>query len=210
MSKSCDVPSSACGCEIKPVVSAHERRILVIVLVLNGSMFVAEFGAGLLSHSTALLADSLDMFADAFVYALSLFALGRPVYWRNRAALVNGSLQLVLGIGIAVEAIGKLFIDKLPHAETMGVFGVLALIVNTICFVLLARFRNGEINLRATWICSRNDMLGNLGVLLAAGLVAYFNEAWPDILMGLLIAGIIIHSAGRIVREAWPNSFPGR
>ena len=206
MNKSCDTPSAAsCGCEINPVVSAQERRILIVVLVLNAVMFVAEFGAGIVSHSTALLADSLDMFADAFVYGLSLFALGRPVFWRNRAALVNGSLQMLLGIGIALEAFSKLFIDKLPHAETMGVFGVLALIVNTICFVLLARFRDGEINLRATWICSRNDMLGNIGVLLAAGLVAYFGAAWPDILLGLLLAGVIIHSASRIIREAWPN-----
>ena len=98
----------------------------------------------------------------------------------------------------------------LPNAETMGIFGVLALLVNTICFILLARFRNGEINLRATWICSRNDMLGNIGVLIAAGLVTYFSAAWPDILIGLVIAGIIIHSAIGIIREAWPNIFNDR
>lgn len=207
MSDHHDIPSPACGCEIKPAVSAHERRVLIIVLLLNVAMFVAEFGAGLLSHSTALLADSLDMFADAFVYALSLFALGRPMFWRNRAALVNGGLQLLLGAGIAVEAVSRFFSGTVPHAETMGVFGVLALVVNTICFILLARFRDGEINLRATWICSRNDMLGNLGVLLAAALVVWFNAAWPDIVIGLLIAGVIIHSAYRIIREAWPNSF---
>jgi cation diffusion facilitator family transporter len=190
-----------CGSELASATGA-ERRTLVIVLVLNAAMFLAEFSAGLLAGSTALLADSLDMLADAMVYALGLFALGRAPHWRARAALTSGMLQLALGLGVGVEAAVKLFVDALPDTATMGVFGVIALLVNGVCFLLLSRYRDGDINLRATWICSRNDMLGNVGVLAAAGMVSWLNARWPDILIGLLIAAIVIRSAVRIAREA--------
>jgi cation diffusion facilitator family transporter len=165
-------------------------------------MFLAEFSAGLLAGSTALLADSLDMLADAMVYALGLFALGRAAHWRARAALTSGMFQLALGLGVGVEAGVKLFVDGLPDTSTMGMFGVIALLVNSICFLLLSRYRDGDINLRATWICSRNDMLGNVGVLVAAGLVNWLGSMWPDIAIGLLIAALVVRSAVRVVREA--------
>ena len=180
----------------------HERRILIIVLLINAIMFVAEFSAGLLSGSTALLADSLDMLADAIIYALGLFALGRVSHWRARAALTSGVFQLLLGSGIAADALWKILADGLPDAATMGLFGVLALLANTVCFLLLARFRDGDINLRATWICSRNDMIGNIGVLVAAGMVTWFASPIPDIVIGLLIAAVVIRSAWRILVEA--------
>ena len=182
--------------------SAHERRILIIVLIINAAMFTAEFSAGLVAGSTALLADSLDMLADAIIYAIGLFALGRASHWRARAALTSGLFQLVLGVGIAIEAIVKLFVDGLPDTATMGLFGVLALVANTICFVLLTRFRDGDINLRATWICSRNDMIGNVGVLIAAGLVLWLDAGWPDIVIGMVIAGVVLRSALKITVEA--------
>ncbi len=183
--------------------SAHERRILIIVLIINAVMFSVEFSAGLMAGSTALLADSLDMLADAIIYAIGLFALGRASHWRARAALTSGLFQMALGAGIAIEAFVKIFVDGLPDTTTMGLFGMLALIANTICFVLLARFRDGDINLRATWICSRNDMIGNVGVLVAAGLVLWFDSGWPDIVIGLMIAGVVIHTASRISNEAY-------
>ena len=190
-----------CGSDLARATAA-ERRTLVIVLLLNAGMFVAEFSAGLLAGSTALLADSLDMLADAMVYALGLFALGRAAHWRARAALTSGMFQLALGLGVGVEAGVKLFVDGLPDTATMGVFGVIALLVNSICFLLLSRYRDGDINLRATWICSRNDMLGNVGVLVAAGLVGWLGSMWPDIAIGLLIAAVVVRSAVRVVREA--------
>lgn len=194
--------TSSCGCGVSDTSSLSERRILIIVLILNGGMFFAEFSAGLLSNSSALIADSLDMLADAFVYAIGLYALGRPQIWRNRAALTNGSLQMLLGLGVIIEVIFKISSDVLPHSETMGIFAVIALLVNTISFILLTRFRDGDINLRATWICSRNDMLANIGVLIAAGLVFYTQTAWPDIIIGVIIAAVIIHSATNIILEA--------
>jgi cation diffusion facilitator family transporter len=190
-----------CGSELAHATGA-ERRTLVIVLLLNAAMFLAEFSAGLLAGSTALLADSLDMLADAMIYALGLFALGRAAHWRARAALTSGLFQLVLGLAVGVEAGVKLFVDGLPDTATMGLFGVIALLVNGVCFLLLSRYRDGDINLRATWICSRNDMLGNVGVLVAAGLVNWLGALWPDIVIGLLIAAVVVHSAVRVVREA--------
>jgi cation diffusion facilitator family transporter len=199
--------SDSCGSSVK-AATAGERRILVTVLLINATMFAAEFSAGLVAGSTALLADSLDMLADAVIYAIGLFALGRASHWRARAALTSGLFQLALGAGIAIEAMVKLFVDGLPDTATMGLFGVLALVANSICFVLLARFREGDINLRATWICSRNDMIGNVGVLVAAVLVAWLQSGWPDILIGLLIAGVVIRSAIRIAQEAYRELNP--
>lgn len=193
--------SDNCSADLGKATAA-ERHTLVAVLFLNAGMFVAEFSAGLVAGSTALLADSLDMLADALIYALGLFALGRAVHWRSRAALVSGLLQLALGIGVAGQAMAKIFVDGLPDTATMGFFGALALIVNTVCFLLLARFRHGDINLRATWICSRNDMIGNVGVLLAAGLVILLDSMWPDIVIGMLIALLVVRSALRIIAEA--------
>ncbi len=190
-----------CGSELARATGA-ERRTLVIVLLLNAVMFLVEFSAGLLAGSTALLADSLDMLADAMVYALGLFALGRAAHWRARAALTSGLFQLALGLGVGVEAGVKLFVDGLPDTATMGIFGVIALLVNSVCFLLLSRYRDGDINLRATWICSRNDMLGNIGVLLAAGLVSWLGTLWPDIVIGLLIAAVVVRSALRVIHEA--------
>lgn len=123
-------------------------------------------------------------------------------HWRARAALTSGILQLLLGVGVAVEALWKTLADGFPDVATMGLFGAIALLANTLCFVLLTRFRDGDINLRATWICSRNDMIGNIGVLLAAGLVMWLGSPVPDILIGLLIATVVIRSAWRIVMEA--------
>jgi len=194
--------NSSCGCSVTDPASLSERRILIIVLIINGAMFFAEFGAGLLSHSTALLADSLDMLADSFVYAIGLYALGRPQVWRNRAALTNGILQMLLGLGVIIEVILKLSAEVHPDSGTMGIFGIIALLANTISFILLTRFRNGDINLRATWICSRNDMFANVGVLIAAVLVTYTQAAWPDIIIGIIIAVVVIHSATSIIKEA--------
>jgi len=190
-----------CGSNLEHA-DPQERRVLIIVLLINAAMFVAEFSAGLTSGSTALLADSLDMLADAVIYALGLFALGRAIHWRARAALTSGVLQLLLGLGVALEAVWKMVAHGMPDVAMMGLFGMLALVANTVCFILLARFRTGDINLRATWVCSRNDMIGNVGVLLAAVLVAWSGSPVPDIVIGLIIAAVVIHSAWRIIAEA--------
>lgn len=178
-----------------------QRWVLRIALALNAGMFVAECISGWLAESTALLADSLDMLADAAVYAMSLYAVGRAMHLKTRAARANGSLQLLLGLMVLADVGRRFLLGSAPEPLVMGVLGTLALAVNTTCFILLARFRRGDINLRATWLCSRNDMLANLGVLAGAALVSWQGKAWPDLLIGLVIAALVIHSAWQILRE---------
>lgn len=190
-------------CETK-TLERQQRRMLWLVLTLNAGMFFAEFIAGWLASSTALMADSLDMFADAAVYGVSLYAVGRSLQLKAKAAVLNGGLQLVLGLLILAEVARRSVLGSAPEPMAMTVMGVLALLVNSICFALLSRFRGGDINLRATWICSRNDMLGNVSVLVAAGLVGWTGSPWPDRLLGLAMAVIILRSAFKILREAVP------
>jgi len=142
------------------------------------------------------------MLADALVYALGLFALGRATHWKSRAALTSGIFQMILGLGILIQPIYLLSTNNIPDAFNMGVFGVLALIANSISFFLLMAYRDGDINMRATWVCTRNDMINNIGVLIAAGLVYWFSSPLPDIIIGLIIAVIVMHSAWGVIREA--------
>jgi len=194
--------SNKCGCDISSNITQQVRNVLIIILLLNAGMFIAEFSAGIISESTALLADSLDMLADAIVYAIGLYALGRSSLWKTRAALTNGILQLVLGLGVSVEVVRRLIAGGIPHYETMGILGILALLANTVSFILLLRYKDGDINMRATWLCTRNDMIANIGVLAAAYFVYQFQSYWPDIIIGMVIAIIVIHSAIRIIIEA--------
>lgn len=191
-----------CGCAIE---HKEEKKLLIVVLAINAVMFFVEFAAGWLAQSSALLADSLDMLADASVYAISFYAVGKAKILRANAALVTGSLQLILGIGIMLDVVRKVWLGAMPEPTTMGVIGVIALIANVICFLLLWRYRNSEINLRSSWICSRNDMFANIGVILAGGLVVLTGTPYPDWVVGGLIAAIIIHSAFGIILSAIKN-----
>lgn len=193
---------NSCSSDKIAKASKQQKRVLTIVLVINAGMFVVEFIAGVLSHSTALMANSLDMLADALVYALGLFALGRAEHWKNRAALTSGIFQMSLGLGIIIQPIYLLSTNNMPDAFNMGVFGLLALLANSTCFYLLMAYRDGDINMRATWICSRNDIINNVGVIIAAYLVYWLNSPLPDILIGLFIAAIVMYSAWGVIREA--------
>ncbi|MBL4743066.1 MAG: cation transporter [Cycloclasticus sp.] len=192
----------SCSSDNIEKAAKQQRRVLIIVLLINATMFFVEFSAGLISHSTALMADSLDMLADALVYALGLFALGRAAYWKNRAALTSGIFQMILGLGILIQPIYLLSTNNVPDAFNMGVFGLLALVANTVSFFLLMAYKDGDINMRATWVCTRNDMINNVGVLIAAVLVYWLSSPLPDIIIGLVIAAIIIRSAWGVIGEA--------
>lgn len=191
--------ADCCGAEAR---NRQERQLLWIVLILNAIMFVVEFTAGWLANSSALLADSLDMLADALVYSLSLYAVGKGALQKARSAFLNGGLQMILGLGVLIEVARRAWLGVSPGAEVMGLIGVLALAVNIACLLLLMKFRSGDVNMRASWICSRNDVMANFGVLLAAGLVAWLQAAWPDLIIGALIAAVVIYSAGKILLEA--------
>jgi Co/Zn/Cd efflux system component len=182
-----------------------QRRVLWIVLAINAAMFVVEFAAGVLAGSSALMADSVDMLGDAFVYILSLFALERGIAWRSGAAMLKGAIILAFGGGIAAEVVIKIAQGVPPSSTLMLAFGGLALAANLTCLSLLSRFRRLDVNMSSTFECSRNDVIANVGVLIAAGGVALLDSFWPDIVVGSLIAVVFVRSAGHVLREAWPQ-----
>jgi cation diffusion facilitator family transporter len=183
---------------------AGQRRTLQIVLVINAVMFIAEFAAGLIAGSAALMADSVDMAGDAFVYGLSLFALSRSDRWKGRAALAKGIIILAFGLGIAADVAIKLRSGIPPSSMMMLLFGAIALAANVTCLRLLWRFRALDVNMASTFECSRNDVISNVGVLIAAGLVAVTASPWPDILVGAIIAALFLRSAVQVIRNALP------
>jgi len=189
-------------CEVMTTVAVEQRRVLQIVLWINVVMFVIEFVAGLLADSTALLADSVDMLGDAIVYGFSLYVVGRGSVWQARAALLKGAVMAAFGLGVLVEAALKIVRGNVPAAEVMGGIGLLALAANLACLLLLRRRRADDINMRSAWLCSRNDVMANAGVLLAAAAVFATRSAWPDIAIGLLIAAMFATSALGVIRDA--------
>jgi cation diffusion facilitator family transporter len=180
----------------------RQTRVLRTALWLNATMFVVEFAAGLSSGSAALLADSLDMLGDAAVYAVTLYAIARGVVWELRAALLKAMVMGCFGALVLVHVVLRAMTDEPPQVEIMGVIGALALGVNTLCFALLWRHRASDLNMRSVWLCSRNDVLSNLSVLLAAWLVWLTGSVWPDLLIGTVVCGMFAHSAVRVGHAA--------
>ena len=180
----------------------QHRNVLVLVLVINAMLFVVEAAAGLLASSTALLADSLDMFGDSLVYGFSLYVLGQSAEWKAKAALLKGAIMALFGAGVLIEAVYKTITGIVPTADTMGLIGALVLLGNGICFFLLFRHRSDDLNMRSTWLCSRNDIIANVAVLIAAALVKIFDTSWPDILVGAAIAALFLKSASSVLRDS--------
>ena len=185
-------------------VKRDQRRVLIIVMLINFVMFAVEFSGGLIAGSSALMADSVDMFGDAFVYALSLYALNRGPRWEASAAIAKGVIILLFGILVIAEIASKILNGVPPSSSLMLLFGSLALVANLICLALLWRFRRLNVNMSSTFECSRNDVISNVGVLAAAGLVALSGTAWPDIAVGGIIAILFLRSAWRVLAEAIP------
>ena len=183
---------------------ADQRRVLMIVLAINAVMFAAEFSAGMIIGSVALMADAVDMFGDAMVYGLSLYAIDRTARWRSGAALAKGVFILLFGIGVLVQVAVSIQNGAPPASDVMLGVGALALAANLICLALLWRFRKQDINMSSTVECSRNDVIANVGVLVAAGGVTLFHSPWPDIVIGLVIAALFLRAAHRVIAEAWP------
>lgn len=184
---------------------AEQRRVLLVVMCINAAMFVLEFGAGLVAQSSALMADSVDMLGDAFVYALSLFALSRGARWQAGAALTKGAIILAFGLGIIGESVFKIANGVTPSSTLMLIFAGIALAANLTCLAMLWRFRHANVNMSSTFECSRNDVASNVGVLVAGALVAFTASPWPDILVGLAIALLFLRSSFRVLASAWPE-----
>jgi Co/Zn/Cd efflux system component len=171
--------------------------------LINAALFVVEAAAGLLGNSTALLADSLDMLGDSLIYAFSLYVLSRSAAWKAKAALLKGAVMAMFGVGVLLEVIYKTISGILPSAETMGIIGTLVLLGNGICFLLLYRHRSDDLNMRSTWLCSRNDIIANAGVLVAAFGVYVTQSVWPDVLIGGAIAALFLKSALAVLTESF-------
>lgn len=186
-------------------VQASQRRVLVLVLLINAVMFVAEFGAGVIAGSTALMADAADMLGDALVYGVSIFAISRSDRWKAGAAAFKGVFILLLGLGVIVNIAVKISSGVPPSSTLMLVFGGAALVANITCLSLLWRFRRHDLNMASTFECSRNDVISNIGVLLAAGAVAALSSPWPDIIIGGVIAAVVLRSAIRVLGQAVPQ-----
>lgn len=191
----------SCDCEIE-VNDGDQKRVLIVLLLINAVMFLLEMLFGVLAQSTALIADALDMLADAAVYGVGLYAVGRDVRHKVRAARLSGILQIVLGLGVLFEVVRRFISGSEPEPQFMIGIGVLALVANSVCLALIARHRDGEIHMRASWIFSRNDVLANLGVIFAGVLVTVMGTNVPDLIIGAAISAVVVTGGLRILREA--------
>ncbi len=192
---------SDCGCHFE-VRDAEQRRILMRLLAINGTTFVIEIVVGIFAQSTGVMADSLDMLADALVYGTGLYAIGRSLAVKHRAAFWSGIFQIVLAGSILLEVVRRAFYGSEPNSVLMMAVSVIALAANAYCLKLLSKHRDGEVHMRASWIFSRSDVIANAGVILAGALVATTGSRWPDLVVGVAIALVVLHGGREILREA--------
>lgn len=178
------------------------RRALVIVIVINLAMFAVEMVAGHLARSQALQADALDFFADGVTYSISLIVIGMSLRVRAMAAFGKGISLFLMALWVLGSTLYKIWNQALPEAEIMGLIGFMALAANIISVLLLMKWRDGDSNIRSVWLCSRNDAIGNVVVMLAALGVFGTGTAWPDLLVAALMAGLFLSSSWQILRQS--------
>lgn len=178
----------------------NEFRTLMALLAINGFMFFAELGFGIYAQSTGLIADSLDMLADALVYGISLYAVGKAASSKHLAAKFSGWLQLALAVGALFEVVRRFFEGSEPLSNLMIVVSSVALTANLFCLWLISKHRHGGVHMKASWIFSSNDVIANLGVILAGALVYWTNSNLPDLVIGLFISGFVASGAVRILK----------
>ena len=178
------------------------RRALWLVILINGAMFLIEFAGGYLARSSALQADALDFLGDTFTYALSLAVIGQALALRAKVALFKGLSLAAMGLWVLGSTAYAVLVQDQPRAELMGAIGFLALAANLASVLVLMRFRDGDSNVRSVWLCSRNDAIGNLAVLAAAGLVYLTATPWPDLVVAFFMAALFLQSAVKITLQA--------
>ena len=192
---------SDCGCHIE-ITDREQSRVLWQLLAINGVLFVVELVVGWWAQSTGLIADSIDMLADATIYAIGLYAVGKTAAHKARAALLSGYFQGGLALLILVDILRRMIFGSEPVSLLMMGMGVVALIGNVICLLLINRHKDGEVHMRASWIFSKNDVVANVGVIVAGALVLWTGSRWPDLIIGLLIVGVVLRGAMQIIAEA--------
>ena len=196
---------SGCGCSGNvrfEGLSAAYKRVLVIIIALNATMFAVEMVAGVAAGSMALKADALDFLGDSLTYGLSLWVIGRSLRLRATVAVLKGISLALMGAGVLAATVWRVFVLGVPDEMTMGVVGVLALAVNVASALLLLRYRDGDANVRSVWLCSRNDAIGNVAVIGAALAVGATATAWPDLIVAALMSALFLQSAVKILRQA--------
>ncbi|GMU82422.1 MAG: cobalt transporter [Planctomycetota bacterium] len=198
MSDGCDT------CRVQDLSDASPgyRKALMVVIALNLGMGAVEVAGGIVGTSQALKADALDFLGDGFITLLGLVALGRSPRWRSKAAFLQGAFLAALAVGVIGAAVFRALVQRMPSAEVMGGLGVAALVTNVTAALLLVRYRHGDASVRAVWLFSRNDALGNVAVIVAAALVTWTGTVWPDLVAALGIAGLFLSSAVEILKNA--------
>lgn len=199
---------SQCGCHATAATLTRNtdqarRRVLWVVFAINLVLFGGEFMAGWLADSSALQADSLDALGDALVYGMSLWVVGGSLRQRSKAVFLKGGIQALFGIAVLIEVVRRAWLGAEPLALLMAGAAAVAFMGNLACFVLLTRFRSDDMNMGSVWLCSRNDLVNNVGVLLAAGLVAWLGASWPDLVIGALVAALFLRTAVTVIAGGW-------
>jgi Co/Zn/Cd efflux system component len=193
-----------CGTDVKfEGLSPDYRRRLWLVIAINGAMFLTEIVAGVLAGSQALQADALDFFGDTLTYGISLAVIGASIQTRSAAALLKGASLTLMGLWVLGSTANHVLTLGLPRAEIMGAIGFMALAANGASVVILMKYKDGDANVRSVWLCSRNDAIGNVAVLIAALSVWGTATAWPDLIVAAIMAGVFLTSSAQILRQAW-------
>lgn len=187
--------------DLSHITPAYKRALWIVVL-LNAGYGVVQMTAGFISGSQSLKADALDLLGDGLITFLGLAAIGWSLVWRARAALIQGIFLGMLGLGVLANTAYRVLVLNQPEAEAMGLFGGIALVVNVAAALVLIPHRSGDANVRAVWHFSRNDAIGNLAVIIAAGFVAWTGTPWPDLVVAFVISGLFLQSSWTIVQDA--------
>lgn len=190
-----------CGCGIE-IKNREESRVLIILLSINAFMFVVEIVLGIMSESTAIIADSLDMLADATVYGIGLYAVGRSPLVKIKAAHLSGVFQVILGVLVSADVIRRLIYGSEPESFLMISVGIAALIANVICLTLISKHKDSEVHMRASWVFSKNDVIANLGIIISGGFVYLLDSRFPDLIIGMIISIIVIRGGIHIIKDS--------
>jgi len=192
---------SGCGCEVE-IKDASQKRVLYWLLGINATMFFVEMTVGILADSTALIADSMDMLADAVVYGIGIYAVGQSILYKAKAAQISGYFQLLLGVIILIDITRRLFLGSEPISSLMIGMGFIALIANVACLVIIRNHKNDEVHMRASWIFSANDVIANMGVIIAGVLVVWLDSRVPDLVIGCIVSIVVLRGAWMILKDA--------
>lgn len=197
---------AGCGCSSGKLqfegLSKSYKRILWVIIVINAVMFFVETLGSVAADSMALRADALDFLGDSITYTITLIAIGQSLKWRASAAMLKGISLMLMGLWVLFSTIYRVFVLGVPNDLIMGSVALLAFTANLTSALLLMKYRNGDANVRSVWLCSRNDAISNLAVIVAAVVVGATQSAWPDLIVAGLMAGLFLQSAFLIIRQA--------